>query len=1167
MNDEEIFHEALARGCPEERAAYLERACAGNRALRASVEALLRASIGASGFMERGSPVLPVTLEEAMIEGPGTRIGPYKLMEQIGEGGMGLVFVADQLEPVRRRVALKLIKPGMDSRQVIARFEGERQALALMDHPNIAKIFDGGTTASGRPYFVMELVKGVPITDYCDDNRLTTRARLKLFGDVCAAVQHAHQKGIIHRDIKPSNVLVVSHDGTPVVKVIDFGVAKAVGKQLGDKTVYTQFAQMVGTPLYMSPEQAGQSGLDVDTRTDIYALGVLLYELLTGTTPFEKDRLHQAGYDEMRRIIREEEPPKPSTRLSTLGQAGSTVSAQRQSDPKQLCKQVRGELDWIVMKALDKDRNRRYESASALAADVQRYLDDLPVQASPPSAVYRLRKGLRRHKAAAIAACVILLSLVGGIVGTSWGLVKAEDARQAEEKRADGERQAKEEAQAREAETKAVLEFVEKRVFAAARPQGLNGGLGHDVTLRRAIEEALPFIAKSFTSEPLIEARLRQTVGISFLELGEARIAAEQFEAARALYAKHRGPEHPDTLQSMYDLARSIGALGRHTDALKLNEQTLALRKATLGTDHPDTLWSMNNLANGFMSLGRHTDALKLHKETLALRKAKLGPDHPDTLASMQNLANCYQFLGRQTDALKLREETLPLTKAKLGVDHPSTLTCMRNLAVSYCIFDRHKEAFRLDEEALALMKAKLGPDHPGTLASMNNLAIRYLHLGRDANALKLSDETLALVKAKPSVEHSETLESMRSLARTFAFRGRRADALKLSEETLALVKARLGLDNPETLQSMNNLAYNYGDLGRDTDAVKLREEVLPLMKAKLGLDHLDTFYCMINLAGGYVRVGRHATALTLYRKIIDVNPNEQRNYLFHSAARAAALVGCGEGEDVAALSAEERAYSREQALVWLRISLTGYRDLLEKSHGKPNIMVHKEVKHAQADPNFHGVRDAAALTKLPEAERQEWKKLWEEVEQLRKRAVPEEHDFVRLWLILSESVPYEGTEGANALDEKQIPDEELLQPRAGERVEVSGKTLVWKEHHSTEPYIDCEVLYGPRSQRRLAYAVCYVYAEADRGDLVLRVGSEDQAKIYLNGNEIYKQPKARSLELDQNEIRSITLKKGTNVLVFKVVNENGPGPYGSLHFVTKDGRPAEGLRFGLEPE
>jgi WD40 repeat protein/serine/threonine protein kinase len=413
MNEESIFIEALGMQDPE-RAAFLDERCKDNAELRRQVEALLQAHDHPDPFLEGPAQALAAKAgDPSGNERPGTAIGPYKLLEQIGEGGMGLVFVAEQQQPVRRKVALKVIKPGMDTRQVIARFEAERQALAVMDHPNIAKVYDGGETGSGRPYFVMELVKGVPITEYCDQNQVPVRERLELFLNVCQAVQHAHQKGIIHRDIKPSNVLVMSDDGTPLVKVIDFGVAKAIGQQqLTDKTLYTQSTQLVGTPLYMSPEQAGQSGRDVDTRTDIYALGVLLYELLTGTTPFDKERLREADFDEIRRIIREEEPAKPSTRISTLGQAATTITTRRRSDPRKLSQLFRGELDWIVMKCLEKERNRRYETANSLAADVQHYLRDEPVQACPPSTGYRFRKFARRNKGTLVTAALVSLALV-----------------------------------------------------------------------------------------------------------------------------------------------------------------------------------------------------------------------------------------------------------------------------------------------------------------------------------------------------------------------------------------------------------------------------------------------------------------------------------------------------------------------------------------------------------------------------------------------------------------------------------------------------------------------------------------------------------------------------------------------------------------------------------
>src|SRR5499427_307951 len=385
LPEESIFAEALEIESAAERAAFLDRACGNNQALRAEVEALLRASQKTGNILDVSGNVAATELPAA--EQPGTRIGPYKLLEPIGEGGMGTVWMAEQSEPIQRRVALKVIKEGMDSRQVLARFEAERQALALMDHPNIAKVHDAGRTTSGRPYFVMELVKGVPITRYCDEHRLTPRQRLELFVAVCQAVQHAHQKGIIHRDIKPSNVLVALYDGQPVPKVIDFGVAKAAGQTLTDKTLMTGFGSVVGTLEYMSPEQAELNQLDIDTRSDIYSLGVVLYELLTGSTPLDRKRLKQAAFAEVLRIIREEEPQKPSTRLSHSTDSLASVSAQRHMEPAKLTKLMRGELDWIVMKALEKDRSRRYETANGLAMDVQRFLAGEPVLAAPASAL------------------------------------------------------------------------------------------------------------------------------------------------------------------------------------------------------------------------------------------------------------------------------------------------------------------------------------------------------------------------------------------------------------------------------------------------------------------------------------------------------------------------------------------------------------------------------------------------------------------------------------------------------------------------------------------------------------------------------------------------------------------------------------------------------------
>jgi serine/threonine protein kinase/tetratricopeptide (TPR) repeat protein len=793
LDETDIFSHALNLAVAEERRQYIREACGGDETLRRRIETLLRAHEQSGNVLD--SPIvtdLGRTGAYLLSHEAGSVIaGRYKLLEKVGEGGMGAVWVAEQVEPVRRRVAVKLIKPGMDSVAVMRRFEAERQALAVMDHPHIAKILDGGLTEHGRPYFVMEYVKGRPITEFCDAARSSVAERLRLFVQVCRAVQHAHQKGIIHRDLKPSNILVGCSDDVPAPKVIDFGLAKAVNEQLPEQTVNTTCGTIMGTALYMSPEQARHNSVDLDTRTDVYSLGAVLYELLTGTTPLEKHRVKDADWEEVRRLIRDKEPLRPSARLAA-SEALPSVAACRQSDPVRLPRLVRGELDSIVMKAVAKDRGQRYETTTSLARDIERYLNDEPVEARPPSAGYQLAKFVRRHKGLVRSLAALILMLVAGVVGTSWGLVRAERARGEADNARDAEAEQRrlaeaneKTAKAREAETRAVLDFVENKVFAAARPKGKGGGLGPEVTLRKAVETGLPFVDEGFHDQPLIEARLRMTLGISFLYLGDGRIASEQFQKARTLYTSIQGPRHPDTLTSMYRLAGSYYALGRHKDALKLNEETLALRKEVLGPDHQDTLTSMNSVANGYRNLGEYEKARELYEETLALRKAKLGPYHRDTLGSMNNVAVIYTALGRHSDALELNEETLKLKKAKLGPNHPDTLIGMINLAVNYATLGRLEDALKLREETVAQMKATFGPTHQDTLLSMFNLGNSYKDCHRLEDALKLHEETLALRKKELGVDHPDTLVSMSGVASTLIALGRGADAIPMIDDCL----------------------------------------------------------------------------------------------------------------------------------------------------------------------------------------------------------------------------------------------------------------------------------------------------------------------------------------------------------------------------------------------
>jgi serine/threonine protein kinase/tetratricopeptide (TPR) repeat protein len=853
---ETIFLGARDLSLPQERAAFLDQACGRDRALRERVEGMLNAERKADHFLANNPLELDAPAPGAVLENVGTMIGRYKLLQQLGEGGCGIVYMAEQDQPIRRRVALKVIKPGMDTRQVIARFEAERQALAMMDHPNIARVLDAGTTENGRPYFVMELVRGIRITEYCDQNNLPTRERLDLFTSVVQAVQHAHQKGIIHRDLKPSNVLVTLHDGVPVPKVIDFGIAKALEQKLTDKTLFTQFEQFIGTPAYTSPEQAEMSGLDIDTRSDIYSLGVLLYELLVGKTPFDAHDLVHSGLDEMRRIIREREPDRPSTRLSTMVQGEVVTTAQhRRVSAPELIHLLKGDLDWIVMKCLEKDRTRRYDTANGLSHDIQRYLSNEPVTARPPSRAYRLGKFVRRNKLAFAAGVAVTIALLSGIVVSTWQATRAWRAEQV----------AKEEKESAEA----VLKFVRDKILAAGRPEGQEGGLGKDVTLRQAIDAAEAEIAKSFTNRPLVESSIRKTLGESYRYLGEPALAVRQLEQAYKLRREKMGGAHPTTRSALDALRDAYGVAGTSERSLPLYEEMLRLSESEWGREHSNTLDCIHAMAIAYSNSGKYDKSLELGEELVRRSKARLGLEDPGTLSSMNNLGVQYIRLGRHQQALDIFEEVLKIQKAKPTPDHAKLVLNLCNLA-TVCRNDKdYGRAIALFEEALALQKLKMGPGHPETLQTMSELALTYGNAGKLTQALEINEEALELRKIKLGPDHPDTIDSMFNLAQTHQMLKQFDQAAALYRETARLEKAKFGQDHARTLGSMSQLAGVASQMGRIEEAVLLDEQVLDLRKAKLGPDHRDTLESMSNLASGYRELGRLDEAEALYREYL----------------------------------------------------------------------------------------------------------------------------------------------------------------------------------------------------------------------------------------------------------------------------------------------------------
>jgi serine/threonine protein kinase len=850
----ELFEAALQRE-PSQRVEFLREACGQDESLVAEIESLLSAYARSDGLSEH-----PWASEGKPEAQPLQSIGPYRLVKKIGEGGMGQVWLAEQSAPLQRQVALKLIRAGMYDHWLLRRFQAERQSLALMDHPAIAKVFDAGATPDGQPYFVMEYVPGEPVTEYCDHKKLNIRERLELFVKACEGVQHAHQKAIIHRDLKPANILVVELDGKPVPRLIDFGLAKAATPSAAGELLFTQVRGFVGTPGYMSPEQADPSAEDVDTRADVYSLGVVLYELLTGLLPFDIKRWQKQPLDEMLRQLREQDAPRPSTKLESEKESAVSFAEMRGTEPKQLASLLHGDLDWITMKALEKDRGRRYGTPSELAADIGRYLKHEPVVARPASTGYRLRKYIRRHRIAVGVAAGLIVLLAGflGVQAIQLRRITVERDRATRERdRATHERD----------RANRVTDFM-TRIFKVSDP---GEARGNSITAREILDKASGDIDAGLAKDPELQSQMMYVMGKVYENLGLYSQAQSLLEKALDTQRRVLGPDHTETLKTSSELATVLLFEGRLTDAENLDRDALDRLRLTLGPKHLNTMKAMANLANVLVREGHYADAERFYREALEIERNVLGPEDPDILVPMHNLAAIEIFEGHYTEAEKLDREALDLRRHVLGPDHPETLKTMNNLAFILSGEGRFVEAEKLDRETLERRRRVLGAEHPDTLRSVMNLATALQGEGRLLEAAELFREALRVQRRVLGPEHWETLLSMNDLSTVLYDEGRYVDAENLARETLDLDRRVLGSEHPQTLQSAIGMAVILEKQGRYSESERLGRETLEAARRVLGPQYPDTVTAMNYLALALAHNGKRGEAEKLAREALDI--------------------------------------------------------------------------------------------------------------------------------------------------------------------------------------------------------------------------------------------------------------------------------------------------------
>lgn len=867
---------------PEMRDQILMEGAAGDTAVLEAARGIVREVIAEAPTRESLTGVLGLFQPEPIN-------GKYRTIDKLGEGGFGTVYEAEELAPVRRHVAIKVIKPGMDSRAVLARFEAERQALALMSHPCIVKVLDAGLTVKDRPYFVMELIKGIPITDHCARQRSDVRARLELFIRVCEVVQHAHSKGVIHRDLKPGNILVEYEDGKSTPKIIDFGVAKALTRPLTENPVETEHGESIGTLEYMSPEQAEMSSQGVDTLADVYSLGVILYELLTDELPFGSHELRSKRPTEVRRKIREDEPLRPSTKFNSIDPPDrrATIAASRGTDTRALLRTLRGDLDWVVMKCLEKDRERRYDTANALAMDIRRFLNLEPVIAKPPTVAYRAQKFVKRNRAAVFTACAIVLTLLGATVVSTIFAFDAERERRRTAERAQQLRQVADfqAEQLQRIDATAMGLALRAGVLEGARRSWSRANAPPDEIGRRAAQleqlvagatftdvstqilgehlftPTLGAIEKQFRDQPLLKARLLQSVASSLRTLGLLDLAAGPQEEALTLRRDLLGAGDAETLASLNEMGVLMQARGRWDDAEACFREALERRRTLLGPEHPDTLLSMNNIAALLDVRNQPAEAERMHEEVLDLRRRVLGPEHPDTLLSLLNLATVRAYQGRLDEAAPLYSEVLVKLRRVHGDEEHDTLLCINNYGMLLYMQGRLDDARALTEEALATRRRTLGDEHPDTLGSIANMALILDAIGDPDGAEKFYREALDTRRRVLGDYHPETLPSIINLATNLATRGRLAEATPLLEEAVETCRRVHGSDHPDTLDALTNLGVLRQMEGKPVEAALCLGEVLRTREAQLGKHHPATLGSLSRLVRVLIEGGSFAEA------------------------------------------------------------------------------------------------------------------------------------------------------------------------------------------------------------------------------------------------------------------------------------------------------------------